>query len=90
MNYSFHNDRILLLGELDNLSPEAQHDRMFTAITETGGSWIGPNTTGSTKATHQVEIDLLGCLATGATDEEAIRSWMGIVRRQVTELEPAQ
>ena len=85
MNIDLHKERIELLGALEMLSPEAQHDRMFTAVTETGGSWIGPNSTGSWKITHQVEIDLLGLLATGSTDEEALHNWMCIVRRQGTE-----
>lgn len=85
MNLDLHKERADLLASLETLSPEAQHDRMFTAVTETGGWWIGPDSTGSTQATHYVEIDLLGCMATGPNDQEAIHNWMGIVRRQVAE-----
>ncbi|PCJ75550.1 MAG: hypothetical protein COA53_06550 [Rhodobacteraceae bacterium] len=85
MNLDLHKERVELLGVLETLSPEAQYDRMFAAVTDTGGNWIGPNSTGRTKATHQVEIDLLGLHATGSNDEEAIHNWIGIVRRQVAE-----
>lgn len=85
MNLDLHKERATLLDELERLSPEAQHDRMFGAVTETGGSWIGPDSTGSWKTTHQTEIDLLGLLATGEDDETAIHNWMSIVRRQVAD-----
>lgn len=83
MNLDLHKERALVLAELDQLTPEAQHDRMFTAVVETGGSWIGPDNAGSWKVTHMVEIDLLGLHATGDSDETARNNWIRIVRRQV-------
>ncbi len=85
MNLDLHKERADLLAVLETLTPEARHDRMYTAVVDTGGSWIGPHTSPKWPTTHQVELDLLGLLATAPNDEEAIHNWMGIVRRQVAE-----
>jgi len=83
VNLDLHKERAELLEQLLPLSTEARHDRVYIATIETGGSWIGPHSSRKWPSTHQVEIDLLGVLAIGEDDAQAIHNWMTIVQRQV-------
>lgn len=69
------NDRLSsFLRAIALRSPEALKDAFMNEVMESGGSYVEP--VAEKGVSYLYEISLHGVLATGASEEEAVRSWI--------------